>query len=100
MGKSDTWMFLLFFGFFLIVGALIPYVQQSAGMAQSTFDTGIVDDVGQESVTSGSSVLISMATTVFFWSFGVPWWLNLIFWLPRAFLYLYAWKVIVRGVGS
>lgn len=95
---SDTVMFLTIICVFVVIGGLLPYIQ--TGLGQSSTDLnimGLKQDLGQavdgditvlNATPTGFAVMTSILK-MFFWSFGsLPFWLDLIFLIPRMMLVL------------
>ena len=89
------------------LGIFVPIAQGAFGEDTNTYDTGeVTDDVGENlassgtsSVVSGIAVLVSILG-MFFWSFNVPFWLNIIILEPmRIMLYILIYRQFRSGGG-
>ena len=86
MGHSDTewiWILVLFFG---TIGFIVPFIQLEFGGTVATYD---IESVGQATGTG----IINAITSILFWTFGVPVWLNIIVFIPlRALMWFIIFK--------
>lgn len=89
---------------FIAIGGLLPFVQDSFGVTTDTHKLNInPNDVNQLptnplSILTGK-VLLSIAS-MFFWTFQIPWWLELVFFEPiRILLYILVYRLVRSGGG-
>ena len=100
MTNTDTPLVIALFSFFLILGAILPFINQGFGQSVSiSHDTNVLPSSEQGvGALSFFDVLISMFA-VFFWTFGlIPFWIDLIIMLPLRALGVYLAVRFFRGI--
>ena len=87
MGHTDAeyiWIFVVVFG---LIGFITPFIALEFGGTVGNFD---IDGVPE---ASGFGVLNAI-TSILFWTFGVPVWLNVAIFIP---LRVMMWFIILRN---
>lgn len=85
---------------FLLLGAILPFVNSAFDVDITNFNAGgIEDEVGQANV-SATDVFLSMFI-IFFWTFGsIPFWLDLTVILAMRIMFAWFTIRVIRGVGG
>ena|SRR3990172_8608571 len=107
MADNDTSIVAAIIAIFLIVGTFLPFVHQAFGSSYTDFGVGKLqaslgliqeeDLTGFTSVFSGFTFLGNIVL-MFFWSFSLPWWIEVFFLFMRMIL---LWLIVrlIRGTG-
>lgn len=88
---------------FVLIGALIPYVNNSFNTSENEFNVNQfddqIDDETDFTALSATKILLSIAS-MFFWTFGtLPFWLDAIFLVMRVMLGLLIYRQVRSGGG-
>jgi len=93
--KGNNVLLFMFGIIFITLGVVAPFVNEEFNTGLTEYDTGIIDDVGQEDISSTNA--ISILGAVFFWVFGAPVWLNIILTMMRVVFWIIVYDKI-RGI--
>lgn len=81
---------------FLLIGVFSPMINAEFGNQYNDYDTdGLIDDSVQGDTTSTTA--IQVISSVFFWVFGAPFWLNIILTMMRLIFWVIVYDK-VRGI--
>lgn len=88
---------------FVLIGIVMPYINDSFGSSENEFNTGQfddnIDDETDFTSLSATKILLSVAS-MFFWTFGsLPFWLDGIFIVARVMLGLLIYRQVRSGGG-
>lgn len=100
---NDVLYITVIFSFFLLVGAVLPYInsafEQDANTINTNDVTGDIEEALENNDVSGWTVLLSM-TKIFFFTFGdIPLLLDLILFIPRTIFAVLVYRQIRSGGG-
>lgn len=89
--------------FFLILAVAAPVIEEEFGQDVTNFGVEEIDTY-EEPVqawydTSFATILVNIGT-ILFWTFGIPWWINLTFLLTIRLLTLFLIYRAIRSGGG
>lgn len=80
---------------FLLLGIFSPIINDEFNNDVPVMDSDTIDEIGQNDITSSTAV--QTLGGVFFWVFGVPFWLNIIISMMRVIFWIIVYDKI-RGI--
>lgn len=94
---AEIQVFSIIIALFIVVGTVIPFVQEAVSIPQVEQGAELVDNLGQgssEESISAKDILLSILS-MFFWTFGsVPWWLDMLLIVPRILLAVTIYRLV------
>lgn len=87
MANTDAESIFIIVLFFLIIGFVAPFFAMQFGSTVATYD---IEGVG----TASAVGVLNAVTSVLFWTFGIPAWINLTLFLA---LRVMMWVMILRN---
>ena len=93
MGHTDAEYIFILVAFFLFIGFMSPFVALEFGGTVATYD---VNSIGSASFLG----ILNAITSVLFWTFGLPVWVNLIFTAIRAMMWFIIYRASPLGHGG
>jgi len=98
---NDSHILLGIVSVFILLGFFLPYINEAFGQDSTSQNfNNLQNELGEATSENGVNAFTVLASilSMFFWSFGLPAWLNAIFLIPRLMI---VWLIVrlVRGVG-
>ena len=98
--STDSMLLIVIMIFFILLGAILPFIDSAFNQDVTTHDASDISPPRDEedfSSVNAIEVLLSIIT-VFFWSFSVPFYVNLFIIEPFRILGYYLVVRFVRGI--
>jgi len=93
--ESNNLLLFTFGVIFLALGVFSPIINAEFNQDVTTYDTDVLIDTIQEDTSSTNA--IQVLSSVFFWVFGLPFWLNIFISMMRVIFWIIVYDKI-RGI--